>query len=298
MKKTILALTLVGCGAVAGAQDSLKTNASMQNSNQNAMELGNRQVSTGMYNAYGPALNVPSSTQSYLLRDYPMATNTTWETSGEWYRANVINNNRNMQVYYAPNGNSYSVALPVIQSWVPEEVVTSALNMYGANIYSVNKIKGASGQDLYQVTLLENGMSRMEYLNPDGTTVAAVDVFRTDDMQMNTATGAWENSSNNAAMGTQSSSTTNGTTITNGSTTNNEMNTGSDVNTTTTTTSDMNTTTSDMGTTNTDMSAGTKTKSKVTNADGSQTKVKTKDGKTKVKEKPATTGTTSGGMNY
>lgn len=266
MKKTILALALVGCGAAAGAQDSLKTNESMRNANQNPVELGS-QVSTGIYNAYGPALNVPSSTQYYLLRDYPMATNTTWETSGEWYRANVINNNRNMQVYYAPNGNSYTVALPVIQSWVPEEVVTSALNMYGSNIYSVNKIKGASGQDLYQVTLLENGMSRMEYLNPDGTTVAAVDVFRTDDMQMNTATGNWENTSNNAAMGSQS---TNGTTS--------DMNMSSDMNT------------------GTDSSMGTKTKTKVKNADGSETKVKTKDGKTKVKEKPATDG--SGNMNY
>ncbi|MDB5197394.1 MAG: hypothetical protein JWP88_1765 [Flaviaesturariibacter sp.] len=273
MKKTILALTLIGCGAVAGAQDSLKTNASMQNSNRNEMELGSRQVSTGMYNAYGPAVNVPSSTQSYLLRDYPMAANPTWETSGEWYRANVINNNRNMQVYYAQNGNSFAVALPVIQSWVPEEVVTSALGMYGTSIYSVNRIKGANGQDLYQVTLLENGMSRMEYLNADGTTVAATDVFRTDDMQMNTATGAWENTSSNAAMGTQS-----GTTI------NSDVNTGSVINTT-----------SDMSTTN---SAGVKTKSKVTNADGSQTKVKMKDGKTKVKEKSSTLGTTSGDMNY
>ncbi|MDB5252509.1 MAG: hypothetical protein JWP27_1678 [Flaviaesturariibacter sp.] len=272
MKKTILALALVGCGAAAGAQDSLKTNASMQNSNgQNSMDLQTHS-STGSYNAYGTATNVPSTTQSYLLRDYPTATDASWQQAGDWYRANVINNNRNLQVYYAPNGNSYTVALPVIQSWVPEEVVTSALNMYGSNIYSVNKIRGANGQDLYQVTVLDNGMSRSEYLSADGSTVAAIDVFRTDNMEMNANTGSWNTTSNNAAMGSNS-----GQDMNNSNTS--DMSTNSDMN--------ANTSTSN-GT------MGTKTKSKVVDQNGNVLKVKTKEGKTKIKEKPTTT---SGDMN-
>lgn len=265
MKKTILALTLVGCGAVAGAQDSLKTGATMQNmsNTQNPMEL-QTQTSVGAYNAYGTAVNVPSHTQSYLLRDYPTATNATWQQSGEWYRANVVNANRNMQVYYAPNGDNYTVVLPVIQSWVPEEVVTSALNMYGTSIYSVNRIKGATGQELYQVTLLDNGTSRMEYLNADGSSVAAVDVFRTTDMQMDPATGSWNTTSNNAAM--DNTTTMDTTTI------------SSDEGMSTTATS------------GTSTNMNTKAKSKVKNADGSEIKIKTKDGKTKIKEKPATSG--------
>jgi hypothetical protein len=265
MKKTILALALVGCGAAAGAQDSLKTNASMQTGTgtTNPLELQTH-TSTGSYSAYGTALSVPSTTQSYLLRDYPMATDASWQQAGDWYRANVIDNNRNIQVYYAPNGNSYTVALPVVQSWVPEEVVTSALTMYGSNIYSVNKIRGASGQDLYQVTVLDNGISRSEYLSADGSSVAAIDVFRTDNMEMNANTGSWNTTSANAALG-ETTGTVNSAVSESDMSTNTNMN--------------ANTSTSNGA-------VGTKTKSKVVDENGRVLKVKTKEGKTKVKEKP------------
>ncbi|MCW3072984.1 MAG: hypothetical protein JWP69_53 [Flaviaesturariibacter sp.] len=292
MKKTILALTLVGCGAVAGAQDSLKTNASMQNSQNSSMQNSQNasmqnsqntmdpqmQSSVGSYNAYGTAVTVPSHTQAYLLRDYPTATNATWQQSGDWYRANVINNNRSMHMYYGPSGDSYAVALPVTQSWVPEEVITSALNTYGTSIYAVNRIKGATGQELYAVTVLENGVSRTEYLNLDGTSVAALDVFRTDNMQMDPATGTWNNTSSNAAMGNTNSSTN----TTNGTGTNN-----SNLNTT-----NMNGTTNNMGTTN--MNTNTNTQTGNTNGTGTKKTTNTKSGTT---TKPAGTTTNGGGTN-
>jgi hypothetical protein len=240
MKKTILAFALMGCGAVAMAQeDSLDYNT-MNNTNRTTL-----QSSTNSYNAFSSTTNVPQSTQYFLLRDYPTATNPIWEQSGNWYRATLLNNNRNMHVYYSPNGTGHTVALPVIQSWVPEDVVTSAISRYGNSIYAINKVRGANGQEVYQVTLLDNGESRSEYLGADGSSVAAVDVFLLPGSEMINM----NSSSTNAA---------------------HEMSHPNDVMV------DDNVITVDNG------DAKVKTKTKVKHKDGRETKTKTKNGKTTV----------------
>jgi hypothetical protein len=196
MKKTILALLMLGSGAVAWSQDSLNTDYNtMQDSNTTTL-----QSSVGNYNAYRVTTNVPFETQNYLVRDYPTAVNPTWEQAGDWYRASYLNSNRNMNVYYSPNGSGYTVALPVVQSWVPEEVITSALNTYGNSIYSVNRVRGLNGQDVYAVTVIDGGVARTEYLAADGKTMAAIDVFRNDGDMMNST-------SSNAAMSNEPGTT-------------------------------------------------------------------------------------------
>jgi hypothetical protein len=240
MKKAILAFALMGCGAIAMAQeDSMDYNT--MNANRTTL-----QSSTGNYNAYSTATSVPLSTQYFLIRDYPTVTNPIWEQSGNWYRASYLNNNRNMQVYYAPNGTGYAVALPVIQSWVPEDVVTSAISRYGNSIYAINKVRGANGQEVYQVTLLDKGEARSEYLSADGGSVAAVDVFLLPGSEMINM----NSSSSNAA---------------------HEMSHPGDV-----LINHDNVITVDDG------DAKVKTKTKIKHADGREIKTKTKNGKTTV----------------
>jgi hypothetical protein len=263
MKKTILAFALLGSGAIAVAQDSLgKDYNTMQKANtmQNANATTTLQSSTGNYNAYSTTTNVPSTTQSFLVRDYPTATNPVWEQSGEWYRATYLDNNRSMHVYYAPNGSSYAVALPVIQSWVPENVVTTALNQFGNNIYAINKIRAANGNEVYQVTLLENGQTRNEYIGMDGQSVTAADIFLVPGVEMN----QMNSNSMNAAKD-------------NNNNTNVNVNNNTDVNNNTgvMTNSDMNNNSTDKN---------IKTKTKVKHTDGHEMKTKTKNGKTRVKE--------------
>jgi hypothetical protein len=241
MKKAILAFALLGCGALAMAQDSLDYNT--MNTNRTTL-----QSSTVNYNAYSTTANVPQSTQYFLLRDYPSATNPMWEQSGNWYRATYLNNNRNMQVYYSPNGTGYTVALPVIQSWVPEDVITSALTHYGNNLYAINKVRAANGQEVYQVTVLNNGEARSEYLNADGSSVAAVDVF------LFPGSGVMNSSSSNAAY---------------------EMNHPHDV---MIDDSNVKVITVDNADTN------VKSKTKVKHANGHEIKTKTRNGKTTVKQ--------------
>ncbi|RYZ21787.1 MAG: hypothetical protein EOO16_11680 [Chitinophagaceae bacterium] len=238
---------------------------------------GNTQVtmqSTGNYAAYGTAANVPSNLQTSLQTTYPSAFSPTWEQRGDWYRASFNNMNRNMQVYYAPNGDNYSVALPVVQSFVPEEVVTKALGMYGNNVYSINRVRGANGLDNYQVTIIENGMSRTEFIGEDGAAVAAVDVFRSDMTDM----GTMNNSSSNAANADMNSST--------------NMSTGTDG-----TMNNSNMSTTDQGNMTSPVTdPNVKYKHKVKTDDGKEMKIKTKNGKTKVKGDAVDTNATGGGM--
>jgi hypothetical protein len=246
MKKTFLALALLGSGAIAMAQDSVGVDYNTRTTLQS---------STGNYNAYSVTTNVPASTRNFLTRDYPTAANPTWEQAGDWYRATYLDNNRAMHVYYSPNGSSYLVALPVLQSWIPDNVITSALNLYGNNIYSVNKIRAANGNDVYQVNILENGMTRTEYIGLDGQPVNTTDIFLVPGIDMNQMNSDTSHR-NNGQMNNQMNNNMDHNMMQNG-TDNNNMN-GTDPN--------------------------VKKKTKVKHTNGHEIKTKTKNGKTRVKE--------------
>lgn len=156
--------------------------------------MNNAMGTNTMYNAYNAATAVPSSIQSSFQRDYATASGVTWQQNNDWYRAVYTSEGRNMQVYYDTRGNSYKVALPVLNSFVPEEVISKAIAQYGHNIYAVNRVKVTDGKDAYQVTLIENGQMRSEWIGEDGSTVQ--NVYRVEeednaaaDMNSNTGTG-------------------------------------------------------------------------------------------------------------
>lgn len=180
MKKTIAVMLLMGGVATANAQDKLNSDL---NNDPQRLEM------TGYYHAKGTT-NVPSQFQSNFQLAYPNATDVAWYEVNDWYRAVHTQDGRNMHVYYTPNGSSFLVALPVLQSWVPEDVVSAALSRYGNNIYAVNKVKVAGGVDAYQVSILENGILRHEWIGEDGMVIT--NVFRTasDDMASETLQNA------------------------------------------------------------------------------------------------------------
>jgi hypothetical protein len=264
------------------------TTGTLQNSTSGVdynSRLGDTTIlqSSGNYAAYGAATNVPSNLQTNLQTTYPSAFSPTWEQRGDWYRASFNNMNRNMQVYYAPNGDSYTVALPVTQSFVPEEIVTKALGMYGNNIYSINRVRAANNVDAYQVTILENGISRTEFIGEDGATVAAIDVFRNDGAEMNS-------SSSNAANADMNNTNVN-TSVDNGNMNNSNMNNG---NMNSNNMNSMDANNSNMTTPVTDPNV--KYKHKIKSQDGNNMKIKTKNGKTRVKGNDVNANGTTGGM--
>jgi hypothetical protein len=173
MKKLFVALFLMGSTTAVVAQDS--TDLDLQTDKMSLESGGAYQARTTM--------NIPSHLRLNFTTANPDALDVTWyEMNDNYYRAVHNREGRLINTYYAPNGNSYLVALPVLQSWIPEEVVNTALSSFGSNIYSVNKVKVAGGRDAYQVTVIENGIMRNEWIGEDG--MAITDVWRTgDDME-------------------------------------------------------------------------------------------------------------------
>jgi hypothetical protein len=94
------------------------------------------------------------------------------------WRATYRDNNRFTQIYYNNTGEAYRLALPVISTHVPDEVVALALDTYGTSMYEITKIRAAGDMDVYQVRLLENAVPRTIWINETGVLVS--DVFRVD----------------------------------------------------------------------------------------------------------------------
>lgn len=171
MKRTILALLLVGSSCAVFAQDdSLRMNTTSDNA---AMTTSTE------YNAYGAfTATAPDYVNSYVVRDYPAATDVKWRQAGDWWHGYYMEAGQPMHVYYNNAGQTFRVAIPVRQSLIPDDVVTKVVDLYGPMVYDVNTIKGTHGQEIYHVRLIDNGQIVHQYLNADGT--KAIDIWRMD----------------------------------------------------------------------------------------------------------------------
>lgn len=220
--------------------------------------------STGSYSAYGtPVSSLPANVQMRFNQDFPTGVNNSysWNQYGDWFHTHYISNGRLWQYHYSQRGDGYALVLPVVETYVPENIINNALQKYGSNLYSIAMVKTNHGVSTYQLGLLQNGQLSMQYLDENGASVA--DVWRTED---STSMNAMQS---NAAM--DSNGNMNNSSMSNSSTTTTEsMSTGSENNT--------NGSAADKG----------KSKLKIKNADGSIDKVKMKNGQLiKQKSKPA-----------
>jgi hypothetical protein len=182
------------------------TNTSIQG-NQHKMHQ-NSMTTTGDYNAYGTtSVSIPSTVQVYFDRDYPNAGEITWRRKGDWYYATYNKMGRYQHVYYNERGDTYTVALPVTQNYVPDDIVTKAGNMYGDMIYDISSVKGQNGQNIYHIRTIEGDQLRSNWVGEDGTNIT--DPFRPADslaMQNNMNTNMNSNSGNNMNATTTDSS--------------------------------------------------------------------------------------------
>jgi hypothetical protein len=210
MKKTLIALLLVGTSSALFAQTVTSTTDENTNTADNTITTS---VSTGSYPAYGTvAVDVPTTVRYSFQRDYPMVTTSQWylTPNGQYRVIYKDNMNQDMDVYYyGTSAQSFLVALPVRQSLTPEDIVSTAKNMFGLSVYDINRVRAANMDYVYHVRLLDNGQVRSVWLNEQGSEVAAADVFRTSVVvendvinEINTTT-----SDNNAAMSTDDNST-------------------------------------------------------------------------------------------
>lgn len=200
MKKTLIALLLVGGGSALFAQGITETSTNENNTTTSS-------VSTGDYNAYGTTVvEVPTNVRYSFQREYPTVTHSDWymTPNGQYRVIYKDNMNEDIDVYYYGNSaQSFMVSLPVHQSLTPQDVSTKVRSRYGMGVYDINRVRAANMDYVYHVRLLENGHVRSVWFNENGNEVAAADVYRTavvanSDIinEVNTSTSADANAAN------------------------------------------------------------------------------------------------------
>jgi hypothetical protein len=337
MKKTILTLMLIGGSYMLFAQDETRdsTNRNTTNTYDSSRTMNSTNMNNGTqtpvnsnigdslnknssmssnnaYNAYGAtSVNIPSRAQMNLQKDYPTANNITWTQSGDWYHGTYLNNGRYSHIYYDDRGNTYSVSMPVTETYVPDDIMNRVTTMFGPMVYDVTTLKGdSSHHNIYQIRTLENGQVKTQWIGDDGSSI--MDPFRAEtsaDMNTNTNSNLQNNNSNtsnntdstssmnnskgnmntntnsnlqnNNSSGTKDSASNKSTTDSTSSMNNNNGNMNASGNTTTS--GNLNTTDSTAPASGMNNS-GTTIKLKSKTSDGKETKTKIKNGEMQKKD--------------
>ena len=202
MKKILLSTVLVASSWMLFAQeDATNKTHNMNNNNTTTNQQTNTSTdpmynttTTANYNAFG----VPNYVQMNFQTQYPAVTNLTWTSpTADFYHGYYSDNaGRYTHVYYStdPYYNvqyyperivSYKVSLPVIQTFVPDAVVTTASNLYKHNLYDIAAMKGNNEQEIYVVRVFDNGELKSMWMDANGTGVT--DMWRVEEqMNMNT----------------------------------------------------------------------------------------------------------------
>ncbi len=157
MKKIILSLMLLGTVCIVQAQVTVYR-------------------ATDVPMSTFPGTTVPAYIVTNFEKAYPDVTVLTWDPVRSYWRASYKLDNRVIYVFYDERGVNYRASLPVLQNNVPEDVVSTALRVHGPIVYNITRMKAANDADVYQVRLLDNGTTKLVWMNADGTT--ATDVFK------------------------------------------------------------------------------------------------------------------------
>jgi len=95
-------------------------------------------------------------------------------TSDWWYATYKTDNNRIVRVYYNTQpwymmrGESFKASLPVLNTFVPDQVILNAINTYGNNLYSITQRLSTGNEEVYHVTVIKNGVSEVVLMNGQG----------------------------------------------------------------------------------------------------------------------------------
>lgn len=209
MKKIFLSAVLAASSWMVFAQDTTQqqmNSSTNQNNNTSSNQMYNT-TTTSNYSAYG----IPNYVQMNFQTQHPNVSNLTWTSpTADWYHGYYSDaNGRYTHVYYStdPYYNvqyypervvGYIVALPVLQTYVPDQVITAATNLYKQNLYDITALKGKDSQEVYQVRVQDNGELKSMWMDANGT--AVTDYWRTDEQMNMTDVNTSTSTDTNAAM--------------------------------------------------------------------------------------------------
>jgi hypothetical protein len=140
-------------------------------------------------NEFDYTSQVPTTIRANFQANYPATTTVTWMpmTSDWWYATYKSDNNRIVRVYYNTQpwymmrGENFKASLPVLNTYVPDVVITNAINSYGNNLYSITRRVSNGNDEVYHVTVIKNGVSEIALMNAQG--VVYTDVNKTHPLQ-------------------------------------------------------------------------------------------------------------------
>ena len=119
---------------------------------------------------------VPATIRANFAANNPNTATVTWMpmTNDWWYATYKNDNNRIVRVYYNTQpwymmrGESFKASLPVLNTYVPDVVITNAINTYGNNLYSITRRVSKGNDEVYHVTVIKNGVSEIALMNNQG----------------------------------------------------------------------------------------------------------------------------------
>jgi hypothetical protein len=131
---------------------------------------------------------VPTVIRANFQASYPTVTTATWmPVTNDWWYATYKENNRIVRVYYNTQpwymmrGESFKASLPVLNTFVPDQVILNAINTYGNNLYSITQRLSTGNEESYHVTVIKNGVSEVILMNRQGVVVVYTDLNKRED---------------------------------------------------------------------------------------------------------------------
>jgi len=134
-------------------------------------------------NDFGYSPQVPAVIRANFQASYPTVTTATWmPATNDWWYATYKDNNRIVRVYYNTQpwymmrGESFKASLPVLNTFVPDQVILNAINTYGNDLYSITQRLSIGNEEVYHVTVIKNGISEVISMNRQGVVVVYTDL--------------------------------------------------------------------------------------------------------------------------
>jgi len=125
---------------------------------------------------------VPTVIRTNFQSSYPTVTTASWmPVTNDWWYATYKENNRIVRVYYNTQpwymmrGENFKASLPVLNTFVPDQVIINAINIYGNDLYSITQRLSTVNEEMYHVTVIKNGISEVKLMNRQGVVIAYTD---------------------------------------------------------------------------------------------------------------------------
>jgi hypothetical protein len=150
MKKIILSLLLLaGLGLTTMAQ----TPTPVSNTSV-IVPVYSPPVPDPVYVAPVTTVTVPVYVDRSFKMTYPAASRTVWyRVNDDWWRVTYMDNGPWLTLGYDTRGISYPIALPVLETAIPNDVVNAVVNRFNS-VYDISETIGSNYQTQYLVRTL------------------------------------------------------------------------------------------------------------------------------------------------